>query len=193
VRLLPAVLALAGLALPVAAWRAGEGLVFAGGGAAVAVACAGLALRAREMPARSLALTASGAVALVLGTTLALVPWVDRQKRLGPFFAEVGARVPPDRAVFAFAPDESTLGMIGFYGRRPAEALWHPDMVRGQLRGAGETWVVIVEKRDEEPYTNGVLYLQPETMLEEKHPGARTLRLLRFAETTERARRVRAP
>jgi hypothetical protein len=58
----------------------------------------------------------------------------------------VETRIPADRTVHAFAPDETTLGVIGFYTGRPVSVVDTAELK--QLGRAEEvSWVVVKDRR----------------------------------------------
>ena len=77
---------------------------------------------------------------------LTVKPFVDRYKSFVPFIEQVETRIPADRTVHAFAPDETTLGVIGFYTGRPVSVVDTAELK--QLGRAEEvSWVVVKDRR----------------------------------------------
>jgi len=63
--------------------------------------------------------TALAVWVLAVNLLLAGLPRLDRSKSFSPFVASLERRVPAQAPLFAFEPDETLLGVVGFYtGRR---------------------------------------------------------------------------
>jgi 4-amino-4-deoxy-L-arabinose transferase-like glycosyltransferase len=170
-----------GVALPFAAVELDRPwLLGAGGLVAAALGIAGIVRARRDRLTDGLAALACGLVSLLVAAVLVVVPYVDAQKRLGPFLTRAGERIPPSRPVYVVFPDEAGLGSVPFYTGRAAVPLWGHDDLARRLGHESEAFVIAMEKADEPILYNSLADLAPEVVLEEVRPGSRTLRLLRF-------------
>jgi 4-amino-4-deoxy-L-arabinose transferase-like glycosyltransferase len=136
-----AALSAAGVVLAPARWPQG----LAG---ALVLAAAWRALRVPPPTARPQRLLAT-TLLVALGAAnlfITVQPFVDRYKSFVPFIEQVETRIPADRTVHAFAPDETTLGVIGFYTGRPVSVVDTAELK--QLGRAEEvSWVVVKDRR----------------------------------------------
>lgn len=119
------------------------GLVF---GAAVWFVAGGLAgARPGEAWVRRAAIFALG-VATALFVAL---PALDRVKSFVPFTDDVARIVPADAPLLALDPDETTLGVVGFYTGRRLDVVDTPEDLPAALAGRSRFVVVRGHVRDE--------------------------------------------
>ncbi len=185
-RILPLILAALvgtlGLALPIAAVAREVPPLLPALGGALTLGTAAWAVHElrRGRPAHGLGLLAAGFVAQLAFAAFTFVPAVDAHRRLGPFLADAGTRVPAAHRIFLLSPDESTCGAVPFYTGREAIPLHDAEHLERRLEEDREIYVIVVDKRDDMRLFRSVERLAPEVLSAAIRPGARTLRLLRF-------------
>ncbi|MEZ6189607.1 MAG: hypothetical protein R3F62_31975 [Planctomycetota bacterium] len=151
-----------------------------GGAVTVAVACGALALeRARGVGPCLAALAAGALLALSVGAAV-FVPWVDAQKGLGRFLTESARKVPRDRPVFVYRPDETARGAIPFYGGRLATPVYALD---GLAPAAEDRYVYVIDKHADLRLLRELDPLHPEVVAALERPRTRSIHLLRLPGT----------
>jgi len=123
---------------------------------------------------------------------LTVKPFVDnRYKSFVPFVEALQRFVPADRVVYAYRPDETLLGVVGFYTERPVEVVELESLA--EVAGASEThWVVV---RDRRPDGGNFAAIEageiPHRLVSEHRIGnRRTLRILAFGALTSASERA---
>jgi 4-amino-4-deoxy-L-arabinose transferase-like glycosyltransferase len=113
---------------------------------------------------------------------LTVKPFVDvRYKSFTPFVEALESFVPADQPLYAYEPDKTLLGVVGFYTGRRVEKVGLESLA--EMAGAGEThWVVV---RDRRPTGGNYASLErsgiPHRLGSEHRIGnRRTLRILAF-------------
>ena len=109
-------------------------------------------------------------------------PFVDvRYKSFAPFVAALGNFVPADQPLYAFEPDKTLLGVIGFYTGQHVEEVGLEAIA--EMADAEQThWVVV---RDRRPTGGNYATLEasgiPHRLVSEHRIGnRRTLRIVAF-------------
>jgi 4-amino-4-deoxy-L-arabinose transferase-like glycosyltransferase len=81
-------------------------------------------------------------VCLSIGSLLITVrPFVDRFKSFVPFVRQLEKHVPAAAQVYAYRPDETTLGVIGFYTGRQATVV-ELEQLKNVARGPATIWLI---------------------------------------------------
>jgi 4-amino-4-deoxy-L-arabinose transferase-like glycosyltransferase len=81
-------------------------------------------------------------VCLSIGTLLITVrPFVDGFKSFVPFVRQLEKHVPAAAQVYAYRPDETTLGVIGFYTGRQATVV-ELEQLKSVARGPATIWLI---------------------------------------------------
>lgn len=140
------------LVLGAVGWGVHDGLLWPEAALTAAAAAVLLALLLRdrmgvertELRARQFAFLAAG-IAAALVTAL---PAVDREKSFVPFTDAVKATVPPGTRLVAVKPDETTLGVLGFYTDYEVEAVRSVADLPALLPRRGPLYVVALAKQD---------------------------------------------
>jgi len=111
---------------------------------------------------------------------LTVKPFIDnRYKSFVPFVTALQHFIPSDQPVYAYRPDETLLGVIGFYTERPVEVVDLESLAR--LADAEAThWVVVRDRRpDGGNYAVVEREAIPHRLVSEHRIGnRRTLRIL---------------
>jgi hypothetical protein len=68
-------------------------------------------------------------------------PFVDGFKSFVPFVRQLEKHVPAAAQVYAYRPDETTLGVIGFYTGRQATVV-ELEQLKSVARGPAKIWLI---------------------------------------------------
>ena len=122
---------------------------------------------------------------LLCATTFAcagLLPATDRMKSLAKVSREVAARVPREDTLYAFDPDETTLGMIPLYAGRPLVGIDDSAQIASLLQKVGSIYVLAVDKtyRRRQRRFDALEAFPTELLLKDERPSSRAFRLYRL-------------
>jgi 4-amino-4-deoxy-L-arabinose transferase-like glycosyltransferase len=134
----------------------------------------------RTRPDRHLATTILASLAAA-HLFLTVKPFVDRYKSFVPFVDALERWVPEGRPLHAFAPDETIVGVVGFYAGRRLQVVDQDDLRR--MAGAPDThWVLVRDRRPEGGFYGSIEAAGiPHRLVSEHRVGnRRTLRILAF-------------
>jgi 4-amino-4-deoxy-L-arabinose transferase-like glycosyltransferase len=110
---------------------------------------------------------------------LTVKPFVDRYKSFVPFVDALERWVPEGRALHAFAPDETIVGVVGFYAGRRMQVVDLDDL-RRMARAPDTHWVLVRDRRPEAGFYGSIEAAGiPHRLVSEHRVGnRRTLRIL---------------
>jgi hypothetical protein len=106
-------------------------------------------------------------------------PFVDRFKSFVPFVEQLEEHVSPETPLYAYRPDETTLGVVNFYtGRKISEVV--PEQLKTMAREHSEFSLIVRDsKRTGGNYGEIVKAGIPHRLLAERIVGDdRTMRIL---------------
>lgn len=132
----------------------------------------------RTRPDRLLATTILASLAAA-HLFLTVKPFVDRYKSFVPFVDALERWVPEGRPLHAFAPDETILGVVGFYAGRRVQIV-DLDELRRMAREPDTHWVLVRDRRPEAGFYGSIEAAGiPHRLVSEHRVGnRRTLRIL---------------
>lgn len=153
-------------------------------GAVLTVGFGWATLRAVRTHDRKPALLIWGAGVLCASTfaCAGLLPSTDQMKSLAVVSREVAMRVPPEEPLYAYDPDETTLGMIPLYTGRRVVGIDDSAQLASLLQNKRSLYVLAVDKtyRRRQRRFEALEAFPAQLLLKDERPSSRAFRLYRL-------------